>query len=226
MASREPHFTQKGTKPAARGRLNDGFKQRIVGALVLAALAVIFLPTLFDREGARYIDVTSQIPPPPDIQPIEISEPTPVEGGEPVPEPEEIFQPQPLERPLEDVGERDSGTGPEKTESSADAASGAEKAEPPQKAQQDSAPVLDADGLPVAWVVQVASYSESSRADKLRARLLDEGYKAYIRAATTDKGRLSRVFVGPKVSEEDARAVKQELDQLLAVQTLVMRFRP
>ena len=80
MASREHN-------PPRGGRLNDGFKQRIVGALVLAALAVIFLPSLFDREGARYIDVTSQIPPAPDIQPIEIAAPEPVVGVAPAPAP-------------------------------------------------------------------------------------------------------------------------------------------
>lgn len=78
--------------------------------------------------------------------------------------------------------------------------------------------------MPVAWVVQAASYSEASRADKLRDRLMDEGYKAYTRTVTTDKGRFVRVFVGPKISEADARVLKRELDQLLETQTLVMRF--
>ncbi|MFC6978887.1 SPOR domain-containing protein [Microbulbifer taiwanensis] len=74
-------------------------------------------------------------------------------------------------------------------------------------------------------MVQVASYREESRAEKLRSRLLDEGYKAYTRAVTTSKGRFVRVFVGPKVSRADAQAAKQELDQLLKAQTLVLKFK-
>lgn len=201
-----------------RGRLNDGFKQRIVGALVLAALAVIFLPTLFDREGARYIDVTSQIPPQPDIQPIEIAEPEPVPGAAPAPAPEDAFQPA--------VVEQDSQPEPGEAESAAEpVAEQPEKPAEPQVAQQDSSPVLDDGGLPAAWVVQVAAYRDTSRAEKLRRQLMDEGYKAYTRAVTTDKGDFVRVFVGPKVSKADARAVKQELDQLLGAQTLVLRFK-
>lgn len=214
MASRDPDFDKR----APRGRLNDGFKQRIVGALVLAALAVIFLPTLFDREGARYIDVTSQIPPAPDIRPIEIAPPQPVAGAAPAPAPEQLFQPA--------VVEQGSNPGSVKPDSVAETAiAEPEKTEKLQKKKQDSSPVLDAQGLPIAWVVQVASYREESRAEKLRGRLMDEGYKAYTRAVTTDKGRFVRVFVGPNVSKADALAAKQELDQLLKAQTLVLRFK-
>lgn len=211
MASRDRGAVQ-------RGRLNDGFRQRIVGALVLGALAVIFLPTLFDREGARYIDVTSQIPPQPDIQPIEIAEPEPVADAAPAPDPDDAFQPA--------VREPDSPPAPEKLQAAAETVSEEpEKPVEPQKPQQDSSPILDADGLPEAWVVQVAAYRDESRAKKLRRQLMDEGYKAYTRAVTTDKGRFVRVFVGPKVSRADARSVKRELDQLLGAETLVLRFK-
>lgn len=213
MASRDFDLAKHG--PARRGRLNDGFRQRIVGALVLAALAVIFLPTLFDREGARYIDITSQVPPAPDIQPIEIAEPRQVMDVAPAPAPEDAFQPELVER---------SSKPSESAEKNVAQKPAAESETP--AAQKDDPPILDARGLPVAWVVQVASYSEESRAERLRAKLMDEGYKAYSRAVTTDKGRFIRVFVGPKVREADARGVKRELDQLLGTQTLVLRFKP
>ncbi|SHE89804.1 DedD protein [Microbulbifer donghaiensis] len=212
MASREYN-------PPRGGRLNDGFKQRIVGALVLAALAVIFLPSLFDREGARYIDVTSQIPPAPDIQPIEIAAPEPVAGVAPAPAPGDAFQPE--------VPEQFSNPKAENVDTVAEAPVEAEPAavEQPQTEKPESAPVLDAQGLPIAWVVQVASYRDEARANQLRARLMDKGYKAYTRSVTTSKGQFVRVFVGPNVSKADAQAVKRELDQLLKAQTLVLRFK-
>ncbi|MFI2810457.1 MULTISPECIES: SPOR domain-containing protein [Microbulbifer] len=197
--------------PGKRGRLDDGFKQRIVGALVLAALAVIFLPSLFDREGARYIDVTSQIPPAPDIQPIRIAEPEPVADAAPAPHPDDAFQPALASEPAE----------PEP----APAEPAAEADQQAQPGKVADAPVLDARGLPVAWVVQVASYSRGDRAESLRNRLMDEGYKAFTREVSTDRGRYTRVFVGPKTSKADAGVVKRELDQLLDVQTLVLRFK-
>ncbi|MCX2778891.1 SPOR domain-containing protein [Microbulbifer thermotolerans] len=214
MANRDPDCPQAGPRG---GRLNDGFKQRIVGALVLAALAVIFLPTLFDREGARYIDVTSQIPPTPDIQPIEIAAPEPVADVAPAPDPEQAFQPEvekedpkpqpPVRKPDAETGEWESKD-PEQTQN-----------------QKQNSPLVDQRGLPVAWVVQVASYREASRAEQLRGRLMDEGFKAFTREVTTDKGRFVRVFVGPKVNKAEAQAAKRELDQLLKAQTLVLRFK-
>lgn len=197
--------------PAKRGRLDDGFKQRIVGALVLAALAVIFLPSLFDREGARYIDVTTQIPPEPDIQPIRIAEPEPVADAAPAPHPDETFQPELAAEPADAPARPESG--PQEPEG-----------EGADSAPAAGEPVLDAKGLPVAWVVQVASYSRETQARALRDRLLDKGYKAFTRGVSTDKGRFTRVFVGPKTSKADARTVKRELDQLLKLQTLVLRF--
>ena len=209
MASRE-------RDPATGGRLNDGFKQRIVGALVLLALAVIFLPSLFDREGARYIDVTTQIPPAPDIQPIEIADPVPVPDAVPVPAADDAFQPE-----LTSADSR-----PEQQEEIVESvADEPKKPSEEPKPEHDSAPILDAAGLPVAWVVQVAAYRDEASAERLRNRLMDEGYKAYTRGVTTDKGRFIRVFVGPKTSKADAQMVKQELDQLLKAQTLVLRFK-
>ncbi|WP_237059005.1 SPOR domain-containing protein [Microbulbifer sediminum] len=205
--------------PGKRGRLDDGFKQRIVGALVLTALAVIFLPSLFDREGKRYIDATSQIPPAPDIQPIEIAEPEPVADAAPAPHPDDAFQPALVSGPEEAPEE------PQAAPAGGASASAEEADQPSAPANATDAPVLDASGLPVAWVVQVASYSRGDRAEALRDRLLDEGYKAFTRDVRTDKGRYTRVFVGPKTSKADAAVVKRELDKLLEVQTLVLRFK-
>ncbi|AOS98600.1 cell division protein DedD [Microbulbifer aggregans] len=205
---------------SSTGRLNDGFKQRIVGALVLVALAVIFLPSLFDREGARYIDITSKIPPAPDIQPIEIAQPQPAQDVAPAPEPEAVFQPVAVTGQSTAVEPK-----PEPREASQSAAAAQTETEAAKPAPVKREPVLDERGLPRSWVVQVASYREQVRADRLRDRLMDEGFKAYTRSASTDKGTFVRVYVGPKVDRADAEATKQELDQLLAAQTLVMRLK-
>jgi len=42
--------------------LNQGAKQRIVGTAVLLALALIFLPIIFDGEGSYQAPVSSRIP--------------------------------------------------------------------------------------------------------------------------------------------------------------------
>lgn len=216
------------SRRGSRG-LNDGVRQRIVGALVLAALAVIFLPTLFDREGARYIDVTSQIPLAPDIKPIAIAEPTPVEDVEPAPPVDEVFQPDYVEQksPAPDP-EAVSLEQPPEVEKAPEVAE-AKPAPEPEAEPQVQLPAeetqLDDKGLPEGWVVQVGAYKESASAERIRTKLMDAGFRAYTRAVDTPKGRLVRVFVGPKLSRVDAQSDKQKLDKLLKTETLILRYR-
>lgn len=73
--------------------LDDGLKQRLVGAIALLALAVIFLPVLFDREPIVPVDRDSQIPPPPEIVTVEVAEPVQPETIDLAPEPQEMFEP-------------------------------------------------------------------------------------------------------------------------------------
>ncbi len=68
--------------------MDDSLKQRLVGAVVLLALAVIFVPVLFDRERLEPIDSRTRIPPAPEIPPLDIPEPATPEWVEAVPEPE------------------------------------------------------------------------------------------------------------------------------------------
>ncbi|WP_066965596.1 SPOR domain-containing protein [Microbulbifer sp. Q7] len=233
MASRDSDTDAYASKnPRASRRLNDGVKQRIVGALVLAALAVIFLPSLFDREGARYIDVTSQIPQAPDIKPIAIAEPSPVEDIEPAPPVDEVFQPEFVEQAAP-------APVPETLASAADQATpspsvAAAKPQPKAEPAVEPAPSvqlpaeetqLDDKGLPEGWVIQVGAYREPASAERMRARLMDAGFRAYTRAVDTSKGRLVRVFVGPKLSRVDAQSDKQKLDKLLKAETLILRYR-
>ncbi len=50
-------------------------KQRLVGLMVLTALAVIFLPSLFHRDEPVVIDTTSLIPPSPVVEPVVVPQP-------------------------------------------------------------------------------------------------------------------------------------------------------
>ena len=73
--------------------MDDGLKQRLIGAIVLLALGVIFLPVLFDRDPIKPVDQTTAIPPKPERITITISEPEPVEDIDLAPEPEDMFIP-------------------------------------------------------------------------------------------------------------------------------------
>lgn len=55
--------------------MNQGTKQRIVGTVVLLALALIFLPIIFDGEGSYQAPLSSRIPEPPVITLLPETEP-------------------------------------------------------------------------------------------------------------------------------------------------------
>lgn len=72
--------------------VGENIKQRIVGALVLIALAIIIIPLLFDFSDSREVDTNTQIPPRPEIQPVTVPEPVRPENIVPAKSSEEVFQ--------------------------------------------------------------------------------------------------------------------------------------
>lgn len=72
--------------------MTESLKQRIVGAVVLVALAVVIIPLVFDFSGQRQVDTNSVIPPMPDINPVVVAEPTRPENITPAKSDDEIFQ--------------------------------------------------------------------------------------------------------------------------------------
>lgn len=191
--------------------MDDGLKQRLVGALVLLALGVLFVPVLFEPENRRKVDRTTQIPPAPHIETLVVKDPVRNKSIEVVKPAAQMYELLP------------------ETESETVAAT---KAAPKVKAASSSQPkspdrkVLDERGVPKAWAVQVASFNTEARAEVLRDQLLDQEYPAFTRTLNTSKGRVTRVYVGPKINRDKALTLKGVLDKSLKVDTLVVKFSP
>ncbi|WP_376748880.1 SPOR domain-containing protein, partial [Stutzerimonas nitrititolerans] len=170
----------------------------MVGALVLIALAVIFVPMLFNREDdARRVEVDApampQTPAMPDVevQPVEVPKP----AAESFPEEFEIIEEGPeteAQVPAEPITAPPAVAEPTPTPP-------AERPEPEQR--------LDAANLPVSWSVQLASLSNRESAEALTAKLRSQGYNAYVR---TFEG-MNRVFVGPLVERAEANRLRDVL---------------
>ncbi len=203
--------------------LDKGLKQRIVGALVLVALAVIFLPMLFSREDEMR-QVTVNAPAMPErpampeaaMDPVVVPEPVPedeVPPVEPVPqspsEPITALPTQPVAEPK----------APAQAQPQQPAAAPAQAQAP---ATQKPASGLDASNLPVSWSVQLASLSSRAGAEKLQQTLRSGGYNAYIR---TFDG-MNRVFVGPVIERAEADRLRDQLNRQQNLKGFVVRFQP
>lgn len=193
--------------------MDRGLIQRMVGALVLIALAVIFVPMLFNREDdARHVEVDAPaMPPAPampnvEVQPVEVPEP----AAEPFPEEFEIIEERPgaePQVPAEPVTAPPVVAEPTPTPP-------AEQPKPEQR--------LDAANLPVSWSVQLASLSNRDSAEALTAKLRSQGYNAYVR---TFEG-MNRVFVGPLVERTEANRLRDVLERQQKLKGFVVRFKP
>ena len=214
--------------------LDKAYKQRMVGALVLVALAVIFLPMLFSRQDEQR-QVTVQAPGAPQapampqvqVEPVVVPEPQAL-PQEPVPSDEEIAQ-----------QESAVPTAPVAPAAPAPAAKPAAPAPVPALAAKPAtAPAqpitaapgkpdttqsrVDANGLSVSWSVQLASLSSRESAEKLQKTLRSQGYNAYIRTAD---GK-NRVFVGPLIERAEADRLRDLLNRQQNLKGFVVRFQP
>jgi DedD protein len=203
--------------------VRESVKHRLIGAAVLAAIAVLFLPSFFKDRQQYQVDTSSQIPGRPSITAVDFSEPKQPEGIEPAPAPEAMFVPDeqdavaPVQVPPA-----------EQAASLAAAPSSSIAQSTSSKAASATVPVmpLNAQGLPDTWVIQVASLSGQDAANKLRDQLQAEGHKAYVRVVPGANATIYRVFIGPKQDKAQAMAIKAQLDKRLKVNSLVLPFKP
>ncbi|MFS2202512.1 SPOR domain-containing protein [Pseudomonas sp. Pseusp3] len=220
--------------------LDKAYKQRMVGALVLVALAVIFLPMLFSRQDEQR-QVTVEAPAAPQapvmpqvqVEPVVVPEPQAL-PQEPVPSDDEIAQQEAQAVPAVPVAP-----------APATAAAAKPVAPPPAPApvpalaaKPATAPAqpitaapgkpdttqsrVDANGLSVSWSVQLASLSSRESAEKLQKTLRSQGYNAYIRTAD---GK-NRVFVGPLIERAEADRLRDLLNRQQNLKGFVVRFQP
>lgn len=216
--------------------LDNVFKQRMVGALVLIALAVIFLPMLFSRQDETrrvQVDVpaTPQAPAVAQVKvdPVTVPEQQ-VLPQEPVPSDEEIAQaptqkaPVPAMQPLPTPVATPAAVPVAKAPAPAPAqvAKAAPAPAPAAKPAAAETSHVDANGLSVSWSVQMASLSNRDSAEALQKTLRTQGYNAYIRSSDG----MNRVFVGPLIERAEAERLRDQLGKQQKLKGFVVRFQP
>lgn len=199
--------------------LNQGAKQRIVGTVVLLALALIFLPIIFDGQGSYQAPVSSRIPEAPiiSILPEPIQSRPVIVGDVEMVEPEVATTVSPTEEVTELVEERSVSSATEEPVSQVEITESA-----PIFSRE--VPQLSDAGLPQGWVVRLGSFSDAENASNLVTRLQDAGYKAYSRAMRSDQGTLTGVFVGPWLDRGQVNEYQQKLQEEFSLTGLVIRY--
>lgn len=194
--------------------LDSGLKQRIVGALVLLALMVIFLPMLLSRQDdlQRVVVDAPAMPQAPVMPQVEL---------DPVSVPQAQLLP---DEPVPMTESEIAATAPAVAAPTKPAAAVAAPVASKPVVAEVAAPVsrLDANGLSVSWSIQLASLSSRASAESLQNRLRGAGYNAYVRNVEG----MNRVFVGPVIERAEADRLRDQLTRQQKLNGFVVRFQP
>jgi DedD protein len=176
--------------------MNERARYRVTGSIFLIALAVIFLPMVFDGAGAP-LRTTPSLPP---SQPI----------SQPVPDFADLV-------PTSDVVQRVEDLREEVDESGFATDTGTRFGEPVLQA---------ADPATQIWAVQAASFANQDNARSFRQELRNSGYEAFISTVNGRSGTLFRVAVGPLLSQADANQMQTDIARKFDVQPSVVEMIP
>lgn len=183
-------------------------KERVIGACILVALAVIFIPMLVEKPNPEAVVTTSvDLPepstavkayrlsltensPPEPISPLVAAGKAPRHSGE-------------INRTADNAPPRAQAK-PETTAAVTPKPStaGTTQSAPPEESAE--APARDpADDRP-GWAVQVGSFANHDNASRLVSRLKDKGFHAFVRQYTHAGKTYYRVRVGPVDARREA----------------------
>jgi DedD protein len=201
--------------------MEQKLKQRLVGAIVLVSLAVIFVPIILEGPDDEWSPRSQGIPEPPRMDygvdmelalpPVEPPETGEVEPMEPA-EPQEpvaapvVVPPVPVAQPTEPV----KPVPPPPTQPS------------PPPAAPDKNTSLPAP--PPGWYIQVGSFSKRMNAEGLRERLQAAGHTTRLQTINIGKAQVYRVLVGPADSRASAENQKSRLATQQKIKGIVIEY--
>ena len=191
------------------------FKQRIIGAIVLVALAVIFIPILLPgHRDLGFSDTESYIPPKPDeLENLKVLE---LEKPLPAPAPREIVR-TPIDEHSPPAPKSEQEAPAEEPKPSVEI----KPAKPPVKEPKPAST-----STTKAWVVQVGSFSKRENAMRLRDQLRSKGYKTFVEQISAADKIFYRVRVGPVVSRSNALDLQKELQTKMKLKDTAVVSHP
>lgn len=194
--------------------MDQRLKQRLVGAIVLISLAVIFIPFILEGPDDEWSPRTQDIPEPPRIDyQAEVELPLPNAVPEPVEAPPPEHAPQePVELAIPE---------PPAAGAAGEATPPAPQASVPAPASAPS-PAVAAEAAE-NWVIQVGSFGQQLNARGLRDRLQKAGYTSYLQEIKVGGTPAWRVLVGPYGNREQAERQRDRITREQQLKGLVTR---
>lgn len=191
--------------------MEQGLKERLVGAAVLVIMAVIFIPMLLGGSPESDEPITeTNIPQRPDDKSSSRIVPlleTETESGSTIKDIKEDDI-----KPVDTLKESVPSTTGQET-----------IAEPEQAVQLTDKTQSKRVGL-TAWVVQLGSFNAKENADLLNEKLRKAGYPAFVEPIKLGSGIIYRVRVGPELLRSDADSLLDKLKTSMKLDGIVLQY--
>ena len=195
-------------------------KQRLVGALVLSALAILVWPIIFVDQSLQTPAERLDVPQVADYERL----PAMTQESFEWPEIEEDARVNP--QALTDEPEVEVRSDQVQALTRSETVIKPISAEREVRSEPPWSVALDQNGYPIAYTLQVMSLTNRADAQAVSEKLKAMEYKAYIVEVDRPEGIRFRVYIGPKVEREALVAVKRSIDQALGVDSLIVRYWP
>ncbi len=206
--------------------MSTPFQNRLVGTVIVAAVAIIFLPDLLDGDKKTYQEEFERIPNAPKVDFKIENNSFPNDKLDNLPS--QILVD---EIALDDeVSPSDDVTTQVNEEKLNDTNDDTTKVAALVKENKISETPLES--LPAkadantAWVIQLGSFRHKKNVDELVNKLTKAGYTAFTKPIKTKSGTLTKVFVGPELIKATLEKKIPELNKLTNVQGKIARFSP
>ena len=206
--------------------MTSALKNRLVGTIIIVALAVIFLPDFLDGKKQTNREPFVSVPANPPIKPIVEPEPFPSERVARAAVPEvEVEEAE----ALDDVYESQEKTELQASELQASDDTQTTSTSPKPKDELASQTVIEASNdlaeEDAGWVIQLGSFRHEKNVKSLLAKLERAGYRAFSRKIQTSSGLLNKVFVGPDLDKQKLESALPHLKELTKLKGKVTTFK-
>jgi len=234
--------------------LSTPFQNRIVGTVIVAAIAIIFLPDLLDGDKKKYNAEFENIPQAPKI---DLNAPVKNFPNEKLkvlePKPDEVVEVEQdnlldltsginaaSEKTDENITSQNDVSQKSTTKNISSANNNVKvnaltKAQPLDK-NTTKTNIIDTKKTPASlpeiinvkesWVIQLGSFRHKKNVKELVEKLKYHGYTTFTRPIKTRNGMLTKVFVGPDINKTSLENKIKPLKELTHVNGKVTRFYP
>lgn len=193
--------------------MSSALQNRLVGTIILVALAVIFLPDVLDGRKESNKEMFVEANKRPDMKPVTNADDFPAEEVQRNASREVEILDEPV---VDDVQAPAQNTDAEAVDEQGD----------DRSLRQNTVVKSNDDRLleQAGWVVQLGVFRHEKNVQELLDKLKAEGYRAFSRPVQTSTGELTKVFVGPDLEKEKLESAVPHLKELTNLQGRITPF--